>query len=421
VASTPRGPMLRAAMNDAVILDGLRTPFGKHRGALSAVRPDDLGAHVLKALLERNPAAKSAVEEVIFGCANQAGEDNRNVARMALLLAGLPYEVTGVTVNRLCASGLEAAVQCARAIRNGDAEVMIAGGVESMTRAPYSMEKSSEAFPRTPPAVYDTSLGWRYPNAKMTERFPLLSMGETAEEVAKEHAVSREDQDAFAAESHRRASAAWAAGALSREIAPVSIPASKKGAPDTVIDRDEGPRADSTVEALAKLKPVFRKDGSVTAGNASSLNDGAAALLLTSRAWAVRHGQKPLARIVASAAAGVHPNVMGIGPVPATQKALARAGLTAKDLDLVELNEAFAAQSLACLRALGFSEKGGLDPSRVNVHGGAIAIGHPLGASGARILLTLAHELATRGLRYGLASLCIGVGQGLAVILEAER
>jgi 3-oxoadipyl-CoA thiolase len=413
--------MLRAAMNDAVILDGLRTPFGKHRGALSAVRPDDLGAHVLKALLERNPAAKSAVEEVIFGCANQAGEDNRNVARMALLLAGLPYEVTGVTVNRLCASGLEAAVQCARAIRNGDAEVMIAGGVESMTRAPYSMEKSSEAFPRTPPAVYDTSLGWRYPNAKMTERFPLLSMGETAEEVAKEHAVSREDQDAFAAESHRRASAAWAAGALSREIAPVSIPASKKGAPDTVIDRDEGPRADSTVEALAKLKPVFRKDGSVTAGNASSLNDGAAALLLTSRAWAVRHGQKPLARIVASAAAGVHPNVMGIGPVPATQKALARAGLTAKDLDLVELNEAFAAQSLACLRALGLSEKGGLDPSRVNVHGGAIAIGHPLGASGARILLTLAHELATRGLRYGLASLCIGVGQGLAVILEAER
>ncbi len=421
MASTPRGPMLRAAMNDAVILDGLRTPFGKHRGALSAVRPDDLGAHVLKALLERNPAAKSAVEEVIFGCANQAGEDNRNVARMALLLAGLPYEVTGVTVNRLCASGLEAAVQCARAIRNGDAEVMIAGGVESMTRAPYSMEKSSEAFPRTPPAVYDTSLGWRYPNAKMTERFPLLSMGETAEEVAKEHAVSREDQDAFAAESHRRASAAWAAGALSREIAPVSIPASKKGAPDTVIDRDEGPRADSTVEALAKLKPVFRKDGSVTAGNASSLNDGAAALLLTSRAWAVRHGQKPLARIVASAAAGVHPNVMGIGPVPATQKALARAGLTAKDLDLVELNEAFAAQSLACLRALGLSEKGGLDPSRVNVHGGAIAIGHPLGASGARILLTLAHELATRGLRYGLASLCIGVGQGLAVILEAER
>lgn len=409
-------------MTQVFICDGARTPIGRYGGALSSVRPDDLGAIPIRALIERNPKLDAAaIDEVLFGCANQAGEDNRNVARMALLLAGLPYEVTGVTVNRLCASGLEAAVQCARAIRNGDAEVMIAGGVESMTRAPYSMEKSSEAFPRTPPAVYDTSLGWRYPNAKMTERFPLLSMGETAEEVAKEHAVSREDQDAFAAESHRRASAAWAAGALSREIAPVSIPASKKGAPDTVIDRDEGPRADSTVEALAKLKPVFRKDGSVTAGNASSLNDGAAALLLTSRAWAVRHGQKPLARIVASAAAGVHPNVMGIGPVPATQKALARAGLTAKDLDLVELNEAFAAQSLACLRALGLSEKGGLDPSRVNVHGGAIAIGHPLGASGARILLTLAHELATRGLRYGLASLCIGVGQGLAVILEAER
>jgi 3-oxoadipyl-CoA thiolase len=407
--------MLGAAMTDAVILDGLRTPFGKHRGALSSVRPDDLGAHVIKALLERNPAAKSAVEEVIFGCANQAGEDNRNVARMALLLAGLPYEVTGVTVNRLCASGLEAAVQCARAIKNGDAEVMVAGGVESMTRAPYSMEKSGEAFPRTPPAVYDTSLGWRYPNAKMTERFPLLSMGETAEEVAKEHAVAREDQDAFAAESHKGASAAWEKGVFAREIAPVSIPAAKKGAPDTVIDKDEGPRPDSTVEALAKLKPVFRKDGSVTAGNASSLNDGAAALLVTSREWAMKNGQKPLARIVCSAAAGVHPNVMGIGPVPATQKALARAGLTAKDLDLVELNEAFAAQSLACVRALG------LDPAKVNVNGGAIAIGHPLGASGARILLTLAHELRARGLRYGLASLCIGVGQGLAVILEAER
>jgi acetyl-CoA acyltransferase len=413
--------MLRATMTDAVILDGLRTPFGKHRGALSSVRPDDLGAHVIKALLARNPAAQSAVEEVVFGCANQAGEDNRNVARMALLLAGLPYEVTGVTVNRLCASGLEAAVQCARAIKNGDAEVMIAGGVESMTRAPYSMEKSGEAFPRTPPAVYDTSLGWRYPNAKMTERFPLLSMGETAEEVAKEHAVAREDQDAFAAESHKRASAAWEKGVFAREIAPVSIPAAKKGAPDTVIDKDEGPRPDSTVEALAKLKPVFRKDGSVTAGNASSLNDGAAALLVTSRDWAAKNGQKPLARIVASAAAGVHPNVMGIGPVPATQKALARAGLTAKDLDLVELNEAFAAQSLACVRALGFSEKGGLDPAKVNVNGGAIAIGHPLGASGARILLTLAHELKARGLRYGLASLCIGVGQGLAVIIEAER
>jgi 3-oxoadipyl-CoA thiolase len=379
------------------------------------VRPDDLGAHVIRALLERNPAAKAAVEEVVFGCANQAGEDNRNVARMALLLAGLPFEVTGVTVNRLCASGLEAVVQCARAIRTGDASVLVAGGVESMTRAPYSMEKSAEAFPRTPPAVYDTSLGWRYPNAKMTERFPLLSMGETAEEVAKEHAISREDQDAFAVESHKRASAAWENGSFAREIVPVSLPSAKKGAPDVVVDRDEGPRPDSTVDALAKLKPVFRKDGSVTAGNASTLNDGAAAVLVTSRAWAEKNGQRPLARVVASAAAGVHPNVMGIGPVPASQKALARAGLTSKDIDLVELNEAFAAQSLACVRALGF------DAARVNVNGGAIALGHPLGASGARILLTLAHELRARGLRYGLASLCIGVGQGLAVILEAER
>jgi 3-oxoadipyl-CoA thiolase len=403
------------AMTDAVILDGLRTPFGKHRGTLSGVRPDDLGAHVIRALLDRNPAAKAEVEEVIFGCANQAGEDNRNVARMASLLAGLPYEVTGVTVNRLCASGLEAVVQAARAIKTGDAHVMVAGGVESMTRAPYSMEKGSEAFPRTPPAVYDTALGWRYPNPKMVERFPLLSMGETAEEVAKEHAVAREDQDAFAAESHRRASAAWASGVFAREIAPVSIPAVKKGAADTVIDKDEGPRPDSTVEALAKLKPVFRKDGTVTAGNASSLNDGAAAVLVTSRAWAEKHGRKPLARVVASATAGVHPSVMGIGPVPASKKALERAGLSAKDLDLVELNEAFAAQSLACVRGLG------LDPARVNVNGGAIAIGHPLGASGARILLTLAHELKHRGLRYGLATLCIGVGQGLAVIVEAER
>ncbi len=409
------GQLCCAPMTDAVILDGLRTPFGKHRGALSALRPDDLGAHAIRALLDRHPAAKAEVEEVIFGCANQAGEDNRNVARMALLLAGLPFEVTGVTVNRLCASGLEAIVQCARAIKNGDASVMVAGGVESMTRAPYSMEKPSEAFPRTPPAVYDTALGWRYPNPKMLERFPLLSMGETAEEVAREHAISREDQDAFAAESHKRASAAWESGVFAREITAVSIPSAKKGAADTIVDRDEGPRPDSTVEALAKLKPVFRKEGSVTAGNASSLNDGAAAVLVTSRAWAEKNGEKPLARIVASAAAGVHPNVMGIGPVPASQKALARAGLTAKDLDLVELNEAFAAQSLACVRALG------LDASRVNVNGGAIAIGHPLGASGARILLTLAHELRRRGLRYGLASLCIGVGQGLAVIIEAER
>jgi acetyl-CoA acyltransferase len=407
-----RGELARM---DAVILDGLRTPFGKHRGALSTVRPDDMAGHVIRALLARHEDARAAVEEVIFGCANQAGEDNRNVARMGLLLAGLPFEVTGVTVNRLCASGLEAVVQAARAIKTGDANVMIAGGVESMTRAPYSLEKASEPFPRTPPAIFDTALGWRYPNAKMTERFPLWSMGETAEEVAKEYKISREDQDAFAVESHKRAARAWENNAFEGQIAPVSIPSSKKGAPDEVVSRDEGVRADSSVEALAKLKPVFRKEGSVTAGNSSTLNDGAAALLVTSRAWAEKQGKKPLARIVASAAAGVHPNVMGIGPVPASKKAMERAGLSAKDIDLVELNEAFAAQSLACVRELGF------DADRVNVNGGAISMGHPLGASGGRILLQLAHELKRRGARYGLASLCIGVGQGLAVIIEAER
>ncbi len=397
---------------DAVILDGLRSPFGKHRGALSAVRPDDLAARAIEALLARNEAAKLDVSEVILGCANQAGEDNRNVARMALLLAGLPYEVTGVTVNRLCASGLEAVVQAARAIKNGDAEVMVAGGVESMTRAPYVMEKGSEPFPRTPPAVFDTSLGWRFPNARMAERFPLWAMGETAEEVAKEHDISRADQDAFAVESHRRAVSAQERGVFDAEIFPVSIPGGKKGAPAEVVKADEGPRADSTVEALAKLRAVFRKDGSVTAGNSSTLNDGSAAILVTSDAWAKKNGQKPLARIVASAAAGLHPNVMGFGPVPASQKALAKAGLTVKDLDLIELNEAFAAQSLACIRALG------LDQAKVNVNGGAIALGHPLGASGGRILLTLVRELERRGGRYGLASLCIGVGQGLAVIVE---
>jgi len=399
-------------MQDAVILDALRTPFGRHRGGLSAVRPDDLAGLAIAALLERNPAARPAVEEVIFGCANQAGEDNRNVARMAALLAGLPFEVTGVTVNRLCASGLEAVVQAARAIRTGEADVLVAGGVESMTRAPYVMEKSAEAFPRTPPAVFDTSLGWRFPNAKMAERFPLLAMGETAEEVAATYAVNREDQDAFAVESHRRAARAWDAGVFAREVVPVSLPAAKKGAAPEVVARDESVRADSSVEALAKLKPVFRKDGSVTAGNASSLNDGAAAVLVTSRAWAERAGCKPLARIVACASAGVHPSVMGIGPVPAVRKAMALAGLRADQIDLVELNEAFAAQALACVRELGF------DPARVNVNGGAIALGHPLGASGARIVGTLAHELAHRGLRYGVAALCIGVGQGLAVVIE---
>jgi 3-oxoadipyl-CoA thiolase len=399
-------------MEDALILDGIRSPIGRHRGALSAVRPDDLAAHVLSALLARNEAAKKAVEEIIFGATNQAGEDNRNVARMASLLAGLPYEVTGVTVNRLCGSGLEALIEAARAIRLGDHDVIAAGGVESMTRAPYAMAKSDEAFPRTPPAVYDTSLGWRFPNPKMAERFPLLSMGETAENVAAEYRISREDQDAFAVESHRKAAHAWESGRFDAEVTSIKIPAAKKGAPDTVVDRDECVRPDSTIEALAKLRPVFKKDGTVTAGNSSPLNDGAAALVLVSGRWAKANGVRPLARIVATAVAGVHPNVMGIGPVPATRKVLARAGLRADQLDLIELNEAFAAQSLACIRELG------LDPGKVNVNGGAIALGHPIGCSGARIMVTLAHELARRGGRYGLATLCIGVGQGLAVLIE---
>ncbi|MDQ3034824.1 MAG: acetyl-CoA C-acyltransferase [Myxococcota bacterium] len=400
-------------MDDALILDGIRTPIGKHRGALASVRPDDLAAHVMRSLMGRNEAAKKDLEEVIFGATNQAGEDNRNVARMALLLADLPYEVTGVTVNRLCASGLEAVVQAARALKLGDAEVMIAGGVESMTRAPYAMAKSDEAFPRTPPTVYDTSLGWRFQNPKMAERFPMISMGETAENVAAEYKVSRADQDAFAVESHAKAARAWEAGRFDDELAKVTIPAAKKGGAETIVDRDESIRPDSSIEALAKLKPVFKKDGSVTAGNSSPLNDGAAAVLLASGRWAKAHGVKPLARVVASATAGVHPNVMGIGPIPAVRKALARAGLRADQIDLVELNEAFAAQSLACIRELG------LDPAKVNVNGGAIALGHPIGCSGARIVVTLAHEMKRRGARYGIATLCIGVGQGLAVVLES--
>jgi acetyl-CoA acyltransferase len=399
-------------MEEALIVDGLRTPIGRHRGALSTVRPDDLAAHVLRALLARNEAAKSTVEEVILGATNQAGEDNRNVARMAALLADLPYEVTGVTVNRLCGSGLEAVIQAARAIELGDADVIVAGGVESMTRAPYAMAKGDEAFPRTPPTVYDTSLGWRFQNERMAQRFPLISMGETAENVAEEHSIARADQDAFAVESHRKASRAWEDGRFAQEIARVELPAAKKGGAATFVERDESVRPDSSLEALAKLRPVFKKDGSVTAGNSSPLNDGAAALLIASSRWASVHGAKPIARIVARAAAGVHPNVMGIGPVPATRKALAKAGLRADQLDLIELNEAFAAQSLACIRELG------LDPAKVNVNGGAIALGHPIGCSGARILVTLAHELARRGGRYGLATLCIGVGQGLAVVIE---
>jgi len=399
-------------MTEAVIVDGLRTPIGKHRGGLSGVRPDDLAARALEALLERQPDARDAVEEVVFGDTNQAGEDNRNVARMASLLAGLPYEVSGATVNRLCGSGLEAVIQAARAVRLGDHEVVLAGGVESMSRAPYAFAKADEPFPRRPPQVFDTSLGWRFPNPKMAERFPLLGMGETAENVAEEHGVAREDQDAFALASHRKALAAWEAGRFDDEVVGVTTPPPARKAPPGTFTRDESMRPDSTLEKLAALRPVFREGGTVTAGNSSPLNDGAAALLVTSDAWARARGLTPLARVRATGVAGVHPNFMGIGPVPATRQALKKAGLQATDLDLVELNEAFAAQSLACVRALG------LDEDKVNVNGGAIALGHPIGCSGARIVVTLLHELRRRDATLGLATLCIGVGQGLALVVE---
>ncbi len=399
-------------LQDVVVVDTLRSPIGKHRGGLARKRPDDLAAEVLGALLDRHPQAKADVEELVFGATNQAGEDNRNIARMAGLLAGLPMEVTGVTVNRLCGSGLEALIQCARAIRLGDHEVLVAGGVESMSRAPFSMPRADEAFPRKAPVAYDTALGWRFPNPKMAERIPLISMGETAENVAEEYGVSRADQDAFAAKSHQKAAAAWEAGRFAGEVLPITVPPAHKRAEATIVARDESIRPGSTPEILGKLRPVFREGGSVTAGNSSPLNDGAAAVLLASRAWCERHGVTPKARVVASASAGVHPNVMGTGPIPATQKALAKAGWAADELDAVELNEAFASQSLACVRTLG------LDPEKVNVNGGAIALGHPIACSGARIVGTLMSVMHQREAERGLATLCIGVGQGLAVLFE---
>src|SRR5947209_3735627 len=395
---------------DAVIIDAVRTPVGKLRGALSGVRPDDLGAYVIEQLLRRNPAVEpAAVDEVFFGCANQAGEDNRNVARMSLLLAGLPEHVPGVTVNRLCASGLEAAIQASRAIRLGDMDLCIAGGVESMTRAPWAVAKPTEGFAGGSLQTHDTALGWRFPNSKMTQRFPLENMGETAENVATKYRIPRAKQDEFALRSHQRALAAQEAGRYRAELLPVTVP----GKQAVVVERDEGPRADTSLEKLSKLKPAFREGGTVTAGNSSSLNDGAAAILLASARKAAELGLKPLARVVASASAGVDPREMGMGPVPATQKALKKAGLTVGQLDLVELNEAFAAQSLAVIQELR------LDPERVNVDGGAISMGHPLGMSGARILGHLAHALKNRGGRYGLATLCVGVGQGVSVIIES--
>ena len=395
---------------DAMIIDAVRTPVGKLRGALSAVRPDDLGAYVIEQLLRRNPAVQpGAVDEVFFGCANQAGEDNRNVARMSLLLAGLPEHVPGVTLNRLCASGLEAAVQASRAIRLGDTELCIAGGVESMTRAPWAVAKPTEGFAAGALQTYDTALGWRFPNPKMAQRFPLENMGETAENVAAKYHIARGPQDEFALRSHQRALAAQEAGRFRAELVPVTVP----GKQAVTVDRDEGPRADTSLEKLAKLKPVFREGGTVTAGNSSSLNDGAAAILLASARKAAELGLEPLARVVAAASAGVDPREMGMGPVPATQKALRKAGLSVQQIDLVELNEAFAAQSLAVIQELR------LDPERVNVDGGAIAMGHPLGMSGARILGHLVHALEARGGRYGLATLCVGVGQGVSVIVES--
>ncbi len=403
-------------MPEAVIIDAVRTPIGALGGALAPVRPDDLAAHVLRAIVERTGIDPTMVEEVYLGCANQAGEDNRNVARMAALLAGFPVEVAGVTFNRLCASGLNAVNQAARAIRVGEGAVFIAGGVESMSRAPYSVPKAESAYPWGNLTMWDTTLGWRYPHPKMNELYGTEAMGETAENIFEEMPeITREEQDAFACESHRRAIAAIDSGKFAEEIVPVPVP-QRKGDP-VIVDTDERPRRDTSLESLARLKPAFRKNGSVTAGNSSGLNDGAAALLLTSEEKARELGLKPMARIVASAAAGVKPRTMGYGPVPATRKALQRAGLTLEDIRLVELNEAFAVQSLAVMRLLGLRHE------ITNVNGGAIALGHPLGCSGARILTTLLHEMRRRAPHesrpyYGLATLCVGVGQGEATIVE---
>jgi 3-oxoadipyl-CoA thiolase len=373
------------------------------------VRPDDLAAVALRGVLDRGGFPASRVDDVLLGCANQAGEDNRNVARMAALLAGLPVEIPGQTVNRLCGSGLQAVASAAHAVRAGEGELFLAGGVESMTRAPYVMLKSGKAWDRSPPAVADTTVGWRFVNPRLRPDWT-ISLGETAERVADLCRIGREEQDAFALESQRRAQAALAEGAFDAELVPVEV---RRGSRTETVSRDEPPRPDVTPAGLAALKPAFREGGTVTAGSSSGINDGAAALAIASSALAAELGLRPLARIVASAAAGVDPSCMGLGPVPATRKALERAGLTVGDLDLVELNEAFAAQALACIRELR------LDPARVNIYGGAIALGHPLGASGARILTTLVHALRRRGGRYGLATMCIGVGQGIAMVVEA--
>ena len=394
-----------------VIVDGLRTPFGRYGGALKEARPDDLAAHVIKALVERTGVDPSAIDDVILGAANQAGEDNRNVGRMAALLAGLPIGVAGQTVNRLCGSGLQAVVSAAHAIAYGDGSVFIAGGVESMTRAPFVTAKASAAFPRGEQTMFDTTLGWRFTNPRLADAYYPYSMGETAENVVEQCDVSREDQDAFALTSQQRWKAANEAGRFADELVPIEV---AEGRETRTFATDEHPRPDATLESLAKLKPAFKRDasGSVTAGNSSGINDGAAAVLVTSEARARELGLRPIARMVASAVAGVDPATMGLGPIPASRRALERAGLSVADLDLVELNEAFAAQAVPVMRELG------LDPEKTNVNGGAIAIGHPLGASGTRLTATLLHEMRRRGARYGLATMCIGVGQGIAAVFE---
>jgi 3-oxoadipyl-CoA thiolase len=398
-------------LREAWIIEAVRTPIGRYGGALASVRPDDLAALVLRAVVDRAGVDAGLVEDVILGCANQAGEDNRDVARMALLLADFPVEVGGLTVNRLCGSGLQAINSAAHAIAVGDGDVFIGGGVESMTRAPYVQLKAAGPWDRGTRELADTTLGWRFINPRLAERHHPYSMGETAENVAERWGVSRERQDAFALESQQRAVAAIEAGRFADQLVPVEVPGRKGEV--TVVDRDEHPRADATAEALARLKPAFGRDGgSVTAGNASGINDGASAVLLVEADRARALGLTPMARVVSTAVAGVDPAVMGIGPVPASRKALERAGITADDLDLVELNEAFASQSLVCMDELG------LDPAKVNVNGGAIALGHPLGMSGGRLITMLTHELRRTGGRYGLATMCIGVGQGIATIVE---
>jgi 3-oxoadipyl-CoA thiolase len=400
-------------MTDAYICDFVRTPIGRYEGALARVRPDDLAALVIKQLVARHAAIAPSVDEVFMGCVNQSGEDNRNVARMAALLAGLPCEVPGVTLNRLCASGLDAVAAAARAIRAGDVEIAIAGGVESMTRAPFVMGKAERAYQRSA-ELYDTTIGWRFINPVMKSLYGVDSMPETGEIVAAEFQISRQDQDAFAFRSQQRAARAQAAGIFAQQIVPVAVAAEKKAAPPLIIDRDEYPRPDTTMEGLAKLKPVVKADGTVTAGNASGINDGAAALLLASAAAVEKYSLTPRAKVLGFASAGVAPRVMGIGPIPAVKKLAARLNLKLSDFDVVELNEAFASQALACTRAFGFAD----DAEHVNCNGGAIALGHPLGMSGARIAGAAVQELQRRSGRYALASMCVGVGQGAALALE---